>query len=178
MMKFMITLKRELMFLIFQLILSSFFLQPVPQEDGRENPPIVDFNGLEPLLNKKNDTIYVVNFWATWCVPCVHELPYLEELTANYKDKKLKVLLVSLDFRSRLERQLYPFLEENNIQSEVIVLDDPKSNIWIDKVNPEWSGAIPATLAYNSDKRLFTEGNFASYADLEQFIQPLLKEKQ
>lgn len=145
--------------------------QPIPIGD---TPEVVDFNTLEPLLHKQNDTVYLFNFWATWCVPCVHELPYLEKMHEEYRDEKVKIYLISLDFSNRLEKSLYPFLEEKNIRSEVIVLDDPKANAWINKVNPEWSGAIPATLAYNREKRLFYEGNFSNYEELEDFIKPLL----
>ena len=46
---------------------------------------VVDFDGLKPYLNKKDDDVYVINFWATWCAPCVKELPYFEQLNKNYK---------------------------------------------------------------------------------------------
>ena len=39
-----------------------------------------NFDGLQPFLNQKNDTLYVINFWATWCVPCVKELPIFEKI--------------------------------------------------------------------------------------------------
>ena len=42
--------------------------------------------------------VYLIDFWATWCKPCIKELPAFEELNARYQDKGLKVVLVSLDF--------------------------------------------------------------------------------
>jgi len=98
------------------------------------------------IFQQKNDTTYVINFWATWCAPCVKELPYFEKLNQKYTDKKVKVILVSQDFSKQLEKKLKPFLEKNKLQSEVLVLIDPDANSWIDKVNPAWSGAIPATV--------------------------------
>lgn len=40
---------------------------------------VYDFNGLEKLLNQKDDNIHVVNFWATWCAPCIKEMPHFEK---------------------------------------------------------------------------------------------------
>ncbi|QYJ67538.1 TlpA disulfide reductase family protein [Flavobacterium litorale] len=119
------------------------------------------YDGLEYFLNRKdNDTTYVVNFWATWCVPCVKELPYFEQLNTNYKDEKVKVLLVSLDMRKMIDSKLIPFLEEKKLESEVIVMTDPDSNSWIPKIDSTWSGAIPATIIYNKNKRKFYERSF------------------
>jgi len=121
---------------------------------------IYNYDELAPLLNKKDNMTYVVNFWATWCKPCVDELPVFEKLNKDYKDKNVKVLLVSLDFPNQLEEQLLPFIKENKIQSEVVVLDDPDQNKWISAIDEKWSGALPATLIYNKNKRAFYEQSF------------------
>lgn len=135
--------------------------------------PIYNFSELEPLLQKKNDTTYVVNFWATWCKPCIKELPYFEKVNKEYADKKVKVVLVSLDFPDILEKQVIPFIEKRGIQSQVVLLDDPDANGWIPKVSPEWSGAIPATIIYNSKNRKFYEKAFTQ-SELETEIQSIL----
>lgn len=131
-----------------------------------------DFDKLEYFLNKKNDTTYVVNFWATWCVPCVEELPYFEKLNAEYKDKKVKVLLVSLDMPKMIESRLLPFIEEKKLQSDVVLLRDPDANSWIGKVSPDWSGAIPATIIYKNDERKFYEQSF-TYEELEKEVKAI-----
>ena len=59
---------------------------------------VYDYNGFEKFLNKKDNKIYVINFWATWCAPCVKELPHFEALNTNYANKNVEVILVSLDF--------------------------------------------------------------------------------
>ncbi len=121
---------------------------------------VLDYSELAHHLEKQNDTTYVINFWATWCKPCVEELPAFEKMHAEIGSKKQKLLLVSLDFPNQIEKQLIPFIKKRNLQPEVIVLSDPDTNTWIPKVSPEWSGAIPATLVYNKNKKLFFEESF------------------
>lgn len=119
-----------------------------------------DFDGLETYFNQKNDTLYVVNFWATWCVPCVKELPHFEKMNKKYKNEKFKMILVSLDFPKMIESRVIPFIKNKNLQAEVVVLNDPDANSWIEKVAKEWTGAIPATVIYKNDKRKFYEQSF------------------
>jgi thiol-disulfide isomerase/thioredoxin len=128
-----------------------------------------DFSKLEYFLNRKNDTTYVVNFWATWCVPCVEELPHFEKLTTEYKEEKVKVLLVSLDMHKMVESKLIPFIKEKHLQSDVVLLRDPDANTWISKIDKSWTGAIPATVIYNKDKRKFYEKAF-TYEELEKEV--------
>ena len=135
--------------------------------------PTFNFNELEPLLNKKNDTTYVVNFWATWCKPCIKELPDFEKINEQYASQKVKVILVSLDFPGQMESRLIPFVEKRQIKSEVILLDDPDANGWIPKVDQEWSGAIPATLLYNKRERKFYERSF-TYKEIEKELKSIL----
>jgi len=133
-----------------------------------------EFSKMEPIFQQKTDTTYVINFWATWCAPCVKELPYFEKLNQTLQGEKVKVILVSLDFPRQLESKLLPFVEKHNLQSEVVVLTDGAANDWIDKVSPQWSGAIPVTMVYNAQKRHFYGEEFASYEDLEKLVRAFL----
>ncbi|MBT8261642.1 MAG: TlpA family protein disulfide reductase [Bacteroidia bacterium] len=135
---------------------------------------VYNFEGLDrALLQKNNDTTYVVNFWATWCKPCVKEMPYFEKVGAEYAKDKVKVVFVSLDFPDRLEPLVVPFIEKNKIRSEVVLLDDADANSWIPKVSDEWQGAIPATLMFNNKKRAFFERSF-TFEELEKEVQSIL----
>lgn len=134
---------------------------------------VMDFDTFAPMLAQDTDSIYVINFWATWCAPCVREIPAFEELHATYSDQKVKVLLVSLDFPGHLDSRVIPFIEQHQLQSEVIVLDDPDANRWIPLVSEEWSGAIPATVIYNRTFREFYEKEF-KFEELEKIILLLL----
>ena len=119
--------------------------------------PSLSYAELKPLLDQSDDKVHVVNFWATWCAPCIKELPYFEALN---KRKNIEVLLVSLDFPKHKQSRLLPFINNNKLQSKVVLLDDADENYWINDINANWSGAIPATLIYNSQKRDFYERSF------------------
>ncbi len=134
---------------------------------------IYDFNGLEKFLNQEDYNVHVVNFWATWCKPCVKELPHFETLNEKYKDKDIEVLLVSLDFPKQYDKKLKPFIVEHNLKSRILVLDDVDMNTWIPKVNKDWDGAIPVTLIYNSKKRQFYNQTF-TYEELENELKQFL----
>ena len=86
-------------------------------------------------------------------MPCVAELPYFEQLQQRYISQKVKLYLVSLDFIKQKDQKLIPFLTKQKIKSEVILLDEPDYNAWIDKVNPAWSGALPATMIFNTKRK-------------------------
>ena len=132
--------------------------------------PTFDQYEKEVLEVMDSNTIYVVNYWATWCAPCVKELPYFEEIHSNYKDKNVVVILVTLDFAEHLKRKVIPFINEKKLQSRVLLFDDPKANSWIDKIDPSWSGAIPYTSIYFRGEMRGHEGDFEHYEDLKTFV--------
>lgn len=112
---------------------------------------------------------------ATWCAPCVKELPYFERLHKEYGNKGVEVILVSLDFPHLYEKKLKPFIKENKLQAKVVALDDPDMNSWIPKVSEKWSGSIPATVIYKDDKRMFYEQSF-NYGELTQALNQFLNQ--
>lgn len=139
------------------------------------NFPIYDsFEQVASIFEHKTDTTYVINFWATWCKPCVKELPYFEALHDNFKGEKIKVILVSLDFKKDIESKLIPFVEEHKLKSNVIALTDHKYNEWIDRVDPEWGGAIPVTVVYNQSQREFIGESFANQKELFDLVTEML----
>lgn len=135
---------------------------------------VYDFNGFKKFLNKKDDKVYVINFWATWCAPCVKELPHFEKLNELYSRKNVEVLLVSLDFPHLYESKLKPFILDKKLKSKVIALDDVDMNTWIPQVDKSWSGSIPATVIFKNDDFRFFEQSF-TYAELEKEVQLILK---
>ncbi|WP_242085431.1 TlpA disulfide reductase family protein [Aestuariivivens sediminis] len=134
---------------------------------------VYNFSEFEKFLTKRDDTIYVINFWATWCAPCVKELPHFEKLNNEYGNKNVKVILVSLDFPHLYESKLKPFIVSHKIKSKVVALDDPNMNSWIPKVDSKWSGSIPATVIYKNNTKKFFEQSF-TYDTLENELKPFL----
>lgn len=154
-------------------LLSLCFVVYQSEVASCQSVDVVDVPALQSIINTKNDTTYVINFWATWCKPCVEEMPYFEALHEKYKDDKIKVVLISLDFKSQLEKRVVPFVEKRNLQPYVALLDGGNPNDWIDKVDPSWSGAIPATLFVSGEKRRFLEQSFHDLESLESIIQSI-----
>ena len=115
---------------------------------------------LEKILNSRDNKLYVVNFWATWCAPCIKEFPAFEKVSAEFSTDKVQFLMVSLDFPSQVKQQLMPFLKKNNVKLRVALMTDLDYDSWIDKVDPSWQGDIPATLIFNNvrKKRSFKPG--------------------
>lgn len=150
---------------IFTILFFVFFTGQIKAQNVRI---FEDYSTLQKeILNDKN-TIYVVNFWATWCAPCVKELPHFEKL--NSENKRVKVVLVSLDFKNQFESKLLPFLKKKNIQSQVVLLTDKDYNKWLPLVDKEWSGSIPATLIIKNEKKIFVERIFSSDKELNEFV--------
>lgn len=122
--------------------------------NAQQKPAIYKINDLMKRIHNKSDTIYVINFWATWCKPCVQELPEFEKLNIKNTNTKtkIKVILVSLDFKENLNDKLIPFLQKNNYTTECVILDEVDGNSFINNINPKWSGAIPATYFTKTNK--------------------------
>lgn len=130
------------------------------------------FDAFEKAILKEDDTTYVINFWATWCAPCIKELPYFEQL---HKDNpKVKVILVSLDSRKDLDKKLIPFVAKKQLTAEVILLSDKDYNAWLDKIDDSWSGAIPATLIISGKRKLFAEREFENFTELNNYVNAFI----
>lgn len=136
---------------------------------------ILTFEQLQTRIANQQQEVVVYNFWATWCKPCVEEMPAFEKLATDYKAKGVAVVFVSMDFKSK-HAKVVEFVAQKQLQSEVVLLNAPDYNAWIDKISPQWSGAIPATMVVKKTGNVlkFHEGSF-TYDELLNFVKPLLK---
>lgn len=137
---------------------------------------VVRFADLKTVLQKNDNKLYVVNFWATWCKPCVMELPEFMEVNKVYQSNpRFKMILVSLDVAKDVETAVRPFLVKNKMAVDVYLLDDNKRmNEWIPAIDKNWSGAIPATVFYRNGEKLEFIENKMKKSELEQVINKYL----
>lgn len=136
-------------FFLFSLLLLSY------NTIEAQNVRVIKITDLEKRIKNTSDTTYIVNFWATWCAPCVKELPDFEKINAEYKGKKTVVLLVTLDFKEDLDKKVIPFVKTKELKSEVMLLYETNANYFIPKITNDWTGAIPATYIVNNSKKVF-----------------------
>jgi len=142
-------MKSGKIFISFSIFLAFLF----GQEASGQKIEYIKVPELEKMLNNHENKLFIVNLWATWCAPCVKELPAFEKVAGEYDQSKVRFIMISLDFPSQVENQLKPFLKKNNISLDVSVMMDPDYNSWIDKVDPQWQGNIPSTLFVNNVKK-------------------------
>ncbi|RYU94588.1 TlpA family protein disulfide reductase [Emticicia agri] len=158
------------------IVLFSFFLCLGYTAMG-QNVQVIKYPALEKMFKQSKDTVLIVNFWATWCKPCIEELPYFENISKKYEGTKVKVVLINLDVVKDLTTKVKPFVGKNNIRSsDIYLLDEPDYNSWIDKVSADWSGSLPFTLIVGSDNKIrktFEEP--LTESQLEKEIQPFIK---
>ena len=128
----------------------------------------------EEVLLSRGDTVVIINFWASWCKPCIKEIPYFEELQKLHQGK-YHVTLVSLDNATDIDSKLKNFVSKNIRYCKICVLTDSRAVDWIDRVDKSWSGSIPATIVIKDKKKIFYERDFESYDVLYQTIENDIK---
>jgi thiol-disulfide isomerase/thioredoxin len=141
-----------------------FELEPaVTDSVKKETPPFipaVDISFFEAIKAMNNDTLYIINFWATWCKPCIEELPAFVQLADSYIGQKVRVIMVSNDTRKLYETKLVDFTMKKGIYPYSVWMSAANPDAWINSIDEQWSGAIPATLLYKGSIgfRWFKEG--------------------
>lgn len=136
---------------------------------GIQEVQLIKAEEINPLVQKySGEKAVLMNIWATWCVPCVEEFPYLVRLQKEYPDD-LQVIFISADFPEELER-INQFLNENEVGWQTYLKDD-RDEPFIDAVWTEWSGALPATVVYNKDgSRLTAFERPANYDEFKELV--------
>jgi thiol-disulfide isomerase/thioredoxin len=127
-------------------------------------------------FSAKNDTTYVVNFWATFCKPCNEEIPDFIRLAEKYKKQKVKLLLVSLDLPSYVPVRLPAFIKKYKYNTNHVWLNETNADHFCPMIDQKWSGAIPATIIVNNKTgyRKFTEDQISA-AEFEKALQAAMK---
>jgi thiol-disulfide isomerase/thioredoxin len=160
-------MKRNTPVTLIALALAVLTTQCAPTPAG---PRIVSLEDLQGVIAAPGNGVKVINFWATWCAPCVKEMPQFEKIAKERDDVNVTLVSLDLDMDPDAEK-VRRFVSQKEIQSTVLILDAGDPNVWINKVDPGWSGALPATLIINeaNGKRLLVERELHE-GDLEQLI--------
>ena len=118
----------------------------------------IKITDLEKII-AESKTPLVINFWATFCKPCMEEIPHFQKLGKKYEKKGVKLLLVSLDMKDAYPGQVNTFIKNKKITVPVVWLDESDADYFCPKIDKAWSGAIPATLFINKKNsyRKFTQ---------------------
>lgn len=135
--------------------LSLFALAPAM---AQQEVKVIKMAELEQLLKQPQEGVVIINFWATWCRPCIEELPYFDKAQQDYAGRGVKMYLVSLDDVEILDSKVKPFVKKKGLTSTVLLLDETDQNAFINKVDPQWSGAIPTTIILAGKQRKLIEG--------------------
>jgi thiol-disulfide isomerase/thioredoxin len=156
--------------LVYRLIILGLMLTVITSLGFKSEFKTISFSEFESMVQKPSDKIRVYNFWATWCGPCIKEMPSFEKV--NAENPEIELIFISLDDGRKPER-VENFIARREIKAPVFLLDDVDYNKWIDKVSPDWSGAIPATLFIRPDGgKIFHEGEL-ELEELELIINKL-----
>ncbi len=160
---------KNFLFILF-LVTTVFSINKARAQSGELK--IIDVSELEEIMvQSEGEKLKVINFWATWCKPCIKELPYF--VSAQSQFPEVEFIYMSIDF-SENSSKTEKFAQKKKLNpSGLYLIDDVDYNSWIDKVSPEWSGAIPATLVIKDGKKYFYEKEFHE-GELEELIKQKL----
>ena len=98
----------------------------------------------------ESKTPLIVTFWATFCKPCIEEIPYFQEEVKKHAKDSIRLLLVSLDLEDYYPKKIKAFAGKQKFTAPIVWLDEYNADYFCPKVDPKWSGAIPATLFINN----------------------------
>ncbi len=123
----------------------------------------------------QSDSVLVINFWATFCGPCIAEIPFFHSVTGQYKKQHVKLLLVSLDFKENYPQKIREFAKKRKYTAEIVWLDEEKPDEFCPRIDISWTGSMPATLFINKKTgyRKFVEAEMKP-KDLEKEIRLML----
>lgn len=134
---------------------------------------VLDMSSYQNRVMLPNDSLYVVNFWATWCKPCVQELPYFLQMKEKYTQQKVVFVFINLNSLKEIEK-VETFVKDKHLPLPSYLLQAGNPTVWIDQVEKEWSGSIPFTLFYQGGRKLFfKEGEF-EMSELENKLKDYL----
>jgi len=135
-------------------IISVFvFFIVVIAVNAQDAIPMVKIDDLKKVYTKPNDTTYIINFFATWCGPCMQEMPILNKFYEEHKNTATQLIFVSLDNVGTIKK-LPAKMKKLGVQAPVYVLNESTDFSWLSKIDKRWQGSIPATMVVNNPKNI------------------------
>jgi thiol-disulfide isomerase/thioredoxin len=135
----------------------------------------IDEAGLQQLIEQSRGKVVLINFWATWCEPCVEELPALMKIAQQFQPQGLQIFFVSIDEPEDIDGKVLPFLKAQGVAFRTYIKRTKDDEAFINAIDKKWSGAIPATFIYDTNgtlvKRLVAQQSFETFAEA---VRPLL----
>ena len=135
----------------------------------------IDEAGFKDLVRNRNGKLLLVNMWATWCIPCREEFPDLVKVASAYQDKDVEIVGISMDFPDEVNNKIKPFLKSQNANFQNYVKNFKDDGAFINMVNPEWSGGLPATFVYDKtgilQKSHFGKGDFEEFRKMIEQVR-------
>ena len=127
---------------------------------------LISLNSLDLLIKTPDKKLKVINFWASWCRPCIMEMPHFEAIDKS----KATVYFVTLDHPEDIEKARR-MVQKNAIQSRVLLLNEKDADKYITAINKDWSGAIPATLFVDARGNKYFHEKAFDKPELENYVK-------
>lgn len=166
-------------FIAIIILISGFAFFAEPDFSDKEklegiNVQLLDREALQKIISERNGKPLLINFWATWCVPCREEFPDLVKFYSEFKNK-VDVIAVSVDYPKESETKIKPFLKQMNPEFNTYVYSERDQEALIIMINKDWSGALPATFVYNSKgKQILYHDGKMSYEEFRNSVSKLI----
>ncbi|MBX7127577.1 MAG: TlpA family protein disulfide reductase [Cyclobacteriaceae bacterium] len=135
---------------------------------AQAQPRLIKLNELQRLITDEQRPL-VVNFWATWCGPCLKEMPVLEQFAASHPDVRLVLVSMDMDLDPNPDK-VSRFVARKNLQSEVIILDERNPQEWVGRVDKRWKGNLPATIVKGADGKKHFVDRMLKEGELEALL--------
>ena len=116
----------------------------------------LDFAGLQALLKREPEAKrpLLINFWATWCTPCVEEFPELVKIDREFRPRGLDFVTISLDNLAEIKRDVPKFLAAMKAEMPAFLLKTADEDAAIQLVAPDWRGGLPFTVLLDSTGKI------------------------
>jgi peroxiredoxin len=132
-----------------------------------------DFNKFKDSAKGK---VLVLNFWATWCGPCVAEFPELVNLDTQYHGKGVKFVGITADDPADVQPKVIPFIKKQKVGFDIVLQDTDDPQQMMDLINKDWPGVLPATFVYDKQGKLaYSRFGIIDRAQLVAEIEKALK---